>query len=48
MLGKDRNALNEMRQKSGQMAVPVIDIEGKIIVEFNRKLSGHISWEEII
>lgn len=37
-VGKDRNALNEMRQKSGQMGVPVIDIDGKIIIGSNREL----------
>ncbi|MBI4176118.1 MAG: thioredoxin family protein [Candidatus Aenigmarchaeota archaeon] len=29
-------AANEMVRKSGQMGVPVIDINGKIIVGFNR------------
>ncbi len=28
----------ELVQKTGQMAVPVIDIEGKIIVGFNKEL----------
>ncbi len=28
--------LNESVQKSGQMGIPVIDINGKIIVGFNR------------
>lgn len=36
-VGKDRAALDEMRQKSGQMGVPVLDIEGKIIVGFDRE-----------
>ena len=30
----DREAANEMIEKSGQMGVPVIDINGKIIVGF--------------
>ena len=34
-VGKDKAALDEMRQKSGQMGVPVIDIEGKIIAGFD-------------
>lgn len=31
----DENKRNEMIEKSGQMGVPVIDIEGEIIVGFN-------------
>lgn len=31
----DQSALKEMMQKSGQTGVPVIDIDGKIIVGFN-------------
>lgn len=30
----DENALKEMVNKSGQFGVPVIDIEGKIIIGF--------------
>ncbi|MEM4254738.1 MAG: Uxx-star family glutaredoxin-like (seleno)protein [Candidatus Norongarragalinales archaeon] len=33
---KDRAAANEMIEKSGQMGVPVIDVDGKIIVGFDR------------
>lgn len=36
-VGKDRNALDEMRKKSGQMGVPVVDIDGKIIVGFDKE-----------
>lgn len=36
-VGEDRDALKEMREKSGQMGVPVVDIEGKIIVGFDRE-----------
>jgi len=32
----DEKALQEMIQKSGQLGVPVIDIDGKIIVGFDR------------
>jgi len=35
-VGQDREAVKEMREKSGQMGVPVIDIEGKIIVGFEK------------
>lgn len=33
---EDMTAAQEMVQKSGQMGVPVIDIDGDIIVGFNR------------
>ena len=33
----DRNAAIEMVQKSGQRGVPVIDIDGEIIVGFNQE-----------
>lgn len=36
-VGSDRNALIEMKQKSGQLGVPVIDIDGKIIVGFDKE-----------
>jgi glutaredoxin 3 len=40
----DEVARNDMIQKSGQMGVPVVDIEGEIIVGFNKdKLSELLS-----
>ena len=33
----DEKALEEMVKKSGQMAVPVIDIDGKILVGFDKE-----------
>ena len=36
-VGKDIKAANEMIEKSGQMGVPVIDIDGTIIIGFDRK-----------
>lgn len=34
-------SLNEMVEKSGQMGVPVIEIDGKVVVGFNKeKLKG--------
>ena len=33
----DQNKAQEMVQKSGQMGVPVLDIEGEIIVGFDRE-----------
>lgn len=34
-VGEDQKALHEMVHKSGQMGVPVIDIDGKIIIGFD-------------
>ncbi len=34
----DKQALQEMVQKTGQMGVPVIDVDGKMMVGFNRKV----------
>jgi len=34
-VASDRKAAEEMIEKSGQMGVPVIEIDGKIIVGFN-------------
>ena len=36
-VGDNSEAAKEMVKKSGQMAVPVIDIDGKIIVGFNKE-----------
>ena len=36
-VGGNREAAMEMRDKSGQMGVPVLDIEGKIIVGFDKE-----------
>ena len=33
----DRNGAEEMVEKSGQMGVPVIDIDGTIIIGFDKK-----------
>ena len=33
----DREKAKEMIEKSGQMGVPVVDIDGKIIVGFDRE-----------
>jgi len=34
-VAENESAAREMIQKSGQMGVPVIDIDGKIVVGFN-------------
>lgn len=34
---KDQNALKEMIEKSGQMGVPVIDIDNQIIIGFDEE-----------
>jgi len=40
----DEKARNDMIEKSGQFAVPVIDIDGKIIIGFDRpRLSQMLS-----
>ncbi len=36
-VAENRKALEEMIEKSGQMGVPVIEIEGTIIIGFNKK-----------
>lgn len=36
-VSKDHEALHEMMEKTGQMGVPVIDIDGEIIVGFDRE-----------
>jgi glutaredoxin len=36
-VAEDHEAGQEMVKKSGQMGVPVIDVEGKIIVGFNKE-----------
>lgn len=36
-VSKDEEALNEMLEKSGQMGVPVVDIDGEVIVGFDKK-----------
>ncbi|MBD3253082.1 NrdH-redoxin [Candidatus Pacearchaeota archaeon] len=36
-ISKNQEAAHEMVEKSGQMSVPVIDIDGKIIIGFDRE-----------
>ena len=36
-VGRDPAAAKEMSEKTGQMGVPVIDIDGKIIVGFDKE-----------
>lgn len=35
-VSKDQNELQEMIDKSGQMGVPVLDVDGQIVVGFDR------------
>jgi len=35
-VSRDENAAREMIEKSGQTGVPVIDIEGEVIIGFNK------------
>lgn len=43
---KDKDALNEMVKKSGQMGVPVIDIDGSIIVGFDKEMIDKLTKKE--
>lgn len=36
-VAEDKEAREEMIEKSGQMGVPVIDVDGEIIVGFDKK-----------
>ncbi len=36
-VSKDSDSLEEMVKKSGQMGVPVLDIDGEVIVGFDRE-----------
>lgn len=36
-VAEDEDKAKEMVEKSGQMGVPVVDIDGKIIIGFNRE-----------
>ena len=36
-VSKDEKALKEMIEKSGQMGVPVIEIDGQIVVGFDKE-----------
>ena len=35
-VAEDEQSLKEMVEKSGQMGVPVIDVDGQIMIGFNR------------
>ena len=41
-VAKDDKAREEMIQKSGQMGVPVVDIDGQIIIGFDKKKISQI------
>jgi len=42
-VGKDPKAADEMIKKTGQMGVPVTEVDGKIILGFNEeKLKGEL------
>ena len=44
-VGADQKAANEMVEKSGQMGVPVVDIDGKIIVGFDKEaIEKALAW----
>lgn len=46
-LSQNKEALDEMTKKSGQMGVPVVDINGEIVVGFDKeKISELLNIEE--
>lgn len=46
-VSKDEKAIEEMVEKSGQMGVPVIDIDGEIVVGFDKpKISKLLNIKE--
>ena len=45
-VAEDEQALREMIKKSGQMGVPVVDIDGKIFVGFDKRgIAGALNLE---
>jgi len=36
-VSQDEAAMNEMTEKSGQMGVPVVDIDGEMIIGFDKE-----------
>jgi glutaredoxin len=36
-VSQDQNAAQEMVKKSGQMGVPVLDIDGQLVIGFDRQ-----------
>ena len=41
-VSQDQKALDEMAEKSGQMGVPVVEIDGQIIVGFDKEKINEI------
>ncbi|RJQ13600.1 NrdH-redoxin [Candidatus Parcubacteria bacterium] len=41
-VAQDAKARDEMIQKSGQLGVPVIDIDGKLVIGFDRPKIGEL------
>ncbi len=41
-VSQDTNAAKEMVEKSGQMGVPVIDVDGDITIGFDRPKLDHV------
>lgn len=41
-VSQDQKALDEMVEKSGQMGVPVVDIDGEIIIGFDKEKISEI------
>ncbi len=46
-VSKDKSALDEMVKKSDQMGVPVVDIDGQVVVGFDKeKICGLLNIQE--
>ena len=46
-VSQDKTALDEMVKKSGQMGVPVVDIDGQIVTGFDKeKICGLLNIKE--
>ncbi len=41
-VSKDEKALKEMTEKSQQMGVPVVDIEGDIVIGFDKEIISQL------
>jgi len=48
-VGINQDKAKEMIQKSGQMGVPVIDVDGEVVIGFDRpKLEGALKKKKLV
>ena len=46
-VSNNEKGLEEMKEKSGQLGVPVIDIDGEILVGFEKeKIEAKLKWKK--